>query len=367
MISQIVPSGASFDICKNALTDAQLPPGLAMGSDGTVAVLLPAERLSANNFSTRLLVRKPSGIIRVYSLPSPELLAKQFRMHTSLPNPKFQQVYFDKVNVGSDGSVFAVIKSHFSGGYSGTESTVFRRDRSDWVAVPERLELAPVTNDWQVSTDLGGVYNASRFAVVGIYGSQLRPSLDGLNDPHYLRYQLQLSSGFGNVLLGFGSSFNVGKRVTVGYRANQNPFGPTCRTPRPTEAIAWTGARAVSLGPGIAYGVNDRDSVVGDDEHEYGAIGYPMIWVNGRGRRVSSQPGVAFAISNSGYIVGKLMDHGFMEFSLAGRNVMISLNKINSSIRIVGAVGIEKDSRMILCVAEDSRKVRSAVLLKVRQ
>jgi hypothetical protein len=123
------------------------------------------------------------------------------------------------------------------------------------------------------------------------------------------------------------------------------------------------------LGPGVVYGVDSHGDAVGDDERDFrsvtgdfGVLGNPMLWRNGRSISLSpGHEGAAYAISEDGTIVGTFRDRSDGAVPGATRGFIASVRHAQARAldplvvnlgarRIVGALGVSDGGRILVVV-----------------
>ncbi len=110
-------------------------------------------------------------------------------------------------------------------------------------------------------------------------------------------------------VLGDGTITAMSGNRTVGYDDGYVPGGDGST---PVQAIEWSGRHRSVLGAGIAWSVNVRGDVVGDNRQTLKSVGVPVLWHNGRSIRLSDKEGTAFAVADDGTIVGDVKSRGFL-------------------------------------------------------
>jgi hypothetical protein len=145
------------------------------------------------------------------------------------------------------------------------------------------------------------------------------------------------------------------------------------------------------LGAGVAYGVDSRGEVVGDDQAELESPDYqgrPVLWRDGKAVFLSTERGTAYAIADSGVIVGTTTKgrwNGCHEnnsglssaFTANARDARPRAQPIDPLVRNLGllhvesAFGVAEDGRILACVEDPAidsrpqyeRKRRLAILV----
>lgn len=318
--------------------------------------------------SIAALVNAKSGldhvVVRIHSvertLPPPDetLLRESI---VSLPitpdgNPSFDSVRISAVAI-ANGIPIITVSNAFNGAYSGTQSVSFVWDGVRW-----RRTLDTSWKGRQNTWIVGGTAEGTVFGTDVLskpsaqYGDELYPfATDALwSTGHTVR------TIHGTIPTGAGA------RSFWGYRIVHADFQRS--TP---EAIAWSSGRVHDLFGGIAWDSNASGAVVGDNRLTLGTPGTPVAMTGSRAIRLSQNRGTAFAINDSGTVVGSLAITRYRNaaFVAALRSGNVTVTLLNSLMRsnaysITDAYYIADDGS-ILALASRQGAVRLVVLTPI--
>lgn len=291
---------------------------IALGRDGTVAVITGSTSGAFGGFGNAVLVVHRNGT------------------RSSIPTPPDELGGFNRVRLGGDGTVAATIALQFPGDrLAGPQQTAWVRRNGAWARVFTGATLPAKGHN----TVIAAVDDAASLVVVANFSSS-EPDLSGAPKPlHFHEDEVAWRRGSMNIGLGFGDAF----AVRGPYIAGRKPgFSPTM-TPEPSSATLWVDAKPIRLGPGTASAVNAAGDAAGTDGVN------PVLWRRKHAVRLTTLPGTAFGISDRGTIVG---DAGGRAFVATVSRSRIRFAALDDRIRecgwhIVHAYGIASSGRII--------------------
>lgn len=369
--------------------DTPRPAEAAIGRNGTVAVLLAKAspdrwKLAA---SGTLLVVHPNGrsvLLRSAWIHDPRRYFSKYQPCSDIDEGCLE---FAKVVVADDGSPFVTATQWFSGAYSGVENRAFVWSGRRWRLVPGASPFGGLGMPSEPSNvSIAAVEGLEEFAYIGdqkdgFPGEDLNiadtdPKLRDLSAVAFGATRLPLGLGNATAMRGpFVAGFDGGlglmasqeRAVALRWRCANAPSSAMRRCSRST------------LGPGIAYGVDSRGEVVGDNQTFYNRDhpGEPTLWRNGKSVALATSGGAAYAISESGAIVGTLSDYltcercpsrGFVADANARRPHALPIDALVSNLEgrhVVAAFGVD-DAGRILCYVAGGDKRRHLALLVPR-
>jgi hypothetical protein len=304
-----------------------------------------------------IVVYRANGMRVAVTLPQDNLLHQRFPVYVRGPHSErtYPGKRFENIVLADDGSLFATIGFDFSGGYSGIEEYPFVWDGLAW-----RQALT--------STVPVGVSNISVAAVETV--STATYVSDYLNDGpseivqqqemrNYHEDDILVARGANKAIIGHGVATAMRKQLVVGYEVDSQRRWSLGAQP---TALAWKGLRTrVALGTGIAWAVNARHEIVGDDRTTVGRPGHPLIWSKGHRIRLSNASGAAYGISDDGTVVGDIDAGAFVSFPDAPRTIR-RLDELVHGWHIRHAYAISSNGR-ILCLATDRRNRVQMIML----
>lgn len=337
------PAGWYMPDRSAATTIGTRPAYAAIGANGSVAVILaqwsgrstdpqacrsawqqstdrcmqsriqfPAQRILVVRADGSTTMLRPPGSLALNGFPDPDDCRRN----------EMQCAYFEKVVLARDGTPFATYASDFSGAYSGERRAPLVWNGS-WHVVKTHGALHGLAKPQDPrNVSITAADTTEDYAFVGDYGDSI-PLEDltlAANDPRWMAEIAGAVFSWGSAGLGLGSATAIRGDYVTGFDAGAKLVGPP-NTPPAVLAFRWecdqTGAgrnqcRRQALGRGIAYGVDIRGDVVGDDESsrdergDQRCQGHPVLWRDGKIGELSNFPGAAFAIAPHGTIVGML-------------------------------------------------------------
>ncbi|MBD5655518.1 MAG: hypothetical protein IAI50_10135 [Candidatus Eremiobacteraeota bacterium] len=280
--------------------------------------------------------------------------------------PHFQDVYFRALALEDDGTPVATVVSHFWGGYSGAETSAYRWNGTAWELTPPHNVMRPAIRGWDVNIEVAAVTTIGSAAFNGVYGHQCIPDTAFLNDPNYELNEVERRMGGRVVALGPGTATAMRGKIIVGFTAGLNPFGPSCERPRASTAIEWSENNvAHRIGRGVAYDVNAKGDIVGDNERLFGEPAQPMLWHDGRAIVLDHRHGSAYAIADDGTIVGQIGHEAFLADAGRPDAAIRRLDDrlVDRSWHVSAAYGIATRGQ-ILAIARKGSGAQQTVLLE---
>ncbi len=264
---------------------------------------------------------------------------------------------FENVALADDGTPFATVGVDFTGGYGGLEQYPFVWYGSGWIpgitgGLPSRVANLSVA---AVETVTKAIYESDFFN----YGAaELTQQQE---EPHYDEDDTLLVEGSKKVVIGHGVGTAMRSSFVVGYEVDSRQrWSPAASV----TAMAWqiAGTRT-ALGPGIAWAVNSRQEIVGDDRSHIGAAGHPSLWSNGRRIQLSNALGSAYGINDDGVVVGDSENGAFIWRSDAPQARNLDGLVHDRNWHIMHAFAISANGR-ILCIAADRHDRAQVVMLE---
>jgi hypothetical protein len=357
------------------------PAFAAIARNGTIAVLLQP---ASNGFhvSQRLLIVRANGtstILREQSRTATHAF-RRFLGPSECMTDNRDCPSFENVALARDGTPFVTLAYHFSGAYSGVGKAALVWNGA-WHAVPSGKPFNGVGKpDDPDSLSIAAADTATSFAFIGDYLDSF-PTEDLLvaaRDPQYMADVSGVEHESRNLALGLGHATAMRGPFVAGFYEMKGG-------PPPTTAIIWRCALSIAtlhpctrynLGPGIAYGVNSRGDIVGDDEpflnnelppRERG--GSPVLWRDGKKFRLSTGRGSAYAISESGTIVGVSDSGGFIANALDANPRARPLDELiasHSGGHVQTALGVADNDNILALVVGMHGEPELALLVRWR-
>jgi len=275
----------------------------AMSRSGKIAAI---SSLGPGNASVIRIVRA-NGTALTLQPPSDAVLTTAFSIENTSAGStsRHSQTRFRNIVLAEDGTPFATIGNLFSGAYSGVETNVFAW-RGRWT-----IPLGKSHVDDGAGYAIAAVETPDRF----VFGTNYLGTFSNVDamatEPHYQEDQAFLLSRSGT-RLGYASVTAMQKRYIVGYAAGEREVNSPQRGSAHSVALEWRDGRETTLGPGIAYGVNEAGDAVGSDDATLGDRGRPTLWRRGTTIWFGTGVGTAFAISDSSEVVGTLDGTAFV-------------------------------------------------------
>jgi len=373
------------------------PRYAAIGANGSVAILL-ARTGGTFHGGTRLLIVRANGTRLLLRAPAPEAdqqfgrLAKGWtcRPYTS------ECPYFENVTLARDGTPFVTVAHSFSGAYSGIRRASFLWN-GQWHAIAqERPFSAAGKPEDPDNTTIAAAESAERFAYVGDYADSFpQEDLDlALRDPHYMADISAVQYYSRGTILGLGNATAMRGNFVAGFDAGLK----LVRGDEDSVAVLWRcefesatsnyQCSRTQLGSGVAYGVDSRGNVVGDNRSTYNttgiasspdrtaraSIGFPVLWKSGRPTVLAESTGSAYAISENGTIVGESYVPEPPKARLSSAFVANAndrhpaaqpldlLLRPAASFHVQSAFGITDDGRILALVLNNTRAQAVAIL-----
>jgi hypothetical protein len=372
------------------------PTSETIARNGTVAVLLTRPGDESED-GQRLLIVRPDGT-RLILQPQSIEIADAFRRFLK-PSDCMANVHscpvFERVTLAPDGTPFVTLEYGFSGAYSGVAHRGFLwNGRWHGVAAGKPFEGAGKPYDPD-NVSIAAADDVFRFAFVGDYGDTF-PNED-LNVASQDRYYMADISAVGynglNFPLGIGNATAMHGAFVAGFDADRKLVASQNND---TVAVVWRCAldrlptrhscTRMTLGPGIAYGIDSQGEAVGDNEpspplggtSELNGGGFPVLWRGGHELSLSNDNrGAAYAISESGVIVGTLSAGPFVRslrsgFVASARDATPQARTLDDLVEDIGerhveaALGVAGDGRILALLTDRNHKRALAVLVPTR-
>jgi hypothetical protein len=251
------------------------PATFALSRRGSLAVLLRPDSIGGNGAAEKLLIIRADGTRVTLGLPPAAVLTNAFRHYGtgSDGEPSFPNARFSGIALAGDGTPFATVSLPFSGAYSGVDDAVFRWNGARWRDVRETIALPLDTRN----ITIGAVDSARAFAANANYLDSFG-NLDAVeHDPHTQENQALLVNGASTAKLGYGAATAMRDRFVAGYSNGDRLVVISGEPAHPSTALEWADGRRISLGPGIAYGVDQRGDVVGSNDPNLTGEGTPTL------------------------------------------------------------------------------------------
>ncbi|HLI95149.1 MAG TPA: hypothetical protein VKT72_03560 [Candidatus Baltobacteraceae bacterium] len=271
------------------------PPTVALDSS-RVAVVVQKSRKDSRG-SPDCVVIDGDGM-HVLPFPTADVLAPFF------VDPSARNLMAVRnVVLSASGEPVVAIYAELGGAYWAVQEASFEWTGSKWrPALPDTTGMMP-QNVWVAASD-----PHDGLGYVGDYLYLDPASLMNARDDNLFNVAMVYRSRHATVL-GDGNITAMSGNRTVGYDDSYVPGG---NGSTPVQAIEWIGHNRSVLGAGIAWSVNARGDVVGDNRQTLRSIGVPMLWRDGKPIRLSAAEGTAFAIADDGTIVGTARSRGFL-------------------------------------------------------
>lgn len=360
MTADVIPAVASVG-APNAP-----PTTLALSRGGSLGVIVQPTSTSGAA-ELKLLVIRGDGTRVTLPMPTDAVLSTAFSQYALGPHGEhiYPGARFDGIALANDGTPLATVAFQFSGAISGIDESVFIWNGERWRhALPNGKLPIDTSNLMIAAADV-----PSRFVCNGNYANASANLDAAQHDPHYQENQALWVDGHRTSALGFGSATATRGRFVVGYSAGGRSITVPGEPTRSSEAWEWTAEQRVSLGPGIAYGVNESGDAVGDNDRNLNGNGLPMLWRHDRAIRLSDKPGTAYAISDDGTIVGEI---GGRAFVVRGGDAAVKLMYIDKLVRdrswhITAAYAIAASGRILAAGRRRSGPLRILLLDPVQR
>lgn len=280
------------------------PSTVALDSNGVAVIVRVTEedaRVSNPNWWTR---SSPDRVVieddRTHVLPFPT--ASTLAPFFTNPNATNLMSISNLVLSGGGKPVIALY-AEVGGAYWAVQEASFVWSGSNWTPPIHYSSGRMPKNVWVAAADSRG-----GLGYVGDYlyldpAKLVNPRADNLFDVAMIDRAQHV------MVLGRGIITAMDEKRTVGY---DDGYVPGSNGSTPVQAIEWTGYHRSVLGTGVAWSVNARGDVVGDNRKTLKSAGVPTIWHNGTHIRLSNAEGTAFAISDDGTIVGEVKSGAFL-------------------------------------------------------
>jgi hypothetical protein len=342
-----LPPGTNVDLAwttQEGIATGAPPANIALSPRGSVAVVLSNDAPREGALVSRILVVRRDGTRVILNRPDDSMLAQSFGVYGIGPSGEhaFPDARFTGVTMADDGTPAATVEYQFSGAYSGIESANYLWNGARWrSALPSGKLPVATTNFSSIAVD-----TPTRYACNGDYDDTVALLDEAENDPHYQENEALLVDGSRTLALGYGAVTAMRGTFVVGYFAGmKHVLMNQSVPPLPPEALEWTAGKRLTLGPGIAYGVNARGDAVGDDGHGQA----PMLWHNARALRLSDAPGTAYGIGADGTIVGRVGDDAFLARGDDSTRKLVRIDSLlrDSGWHIAAAYAIASSGRIL--------------------
>jgi hypothetical protein len=287
------------------------PSDATIGENGTVAVILANQ-----NAPQRVLIVRSDGtttFLRAFDALQRRPFRRQIDPAACLHDTS-DCAYFATVALARDGTAFVTLAKPFSGAYSGVLDSALMWNGS-WHVVPDGKPFDHAGDPYTpTNVGIAAADSALDFAFNGNFLDGFGYDQD-IHRPSYFRDIAAAHFGLRTTQLGLGTVTAMRGTYIAGADAGLGLGG---HASFPTTALMWQCIESVAaihpctrttLGPGVAYGVDTRGDVVGDDEAQFvngpgRGVGHPVLWRDGKRVRLSDEYGSAYAISENGTIVG---------------------------------------------------------------
>lgn len=214
--------------------------------------------------------------------------------------------------------MYVTQQHYFDGAYSGTDLWSFDYENGSWRAVPaldamhqgSNLIVTASSDDEQI----GYVVNHERDG--NYVGSDAQT---GLID----RDEAWIKDGKSDISLGNGTVSAISNHAYVGYDSHFFPAPPHFL--KPPDAFAWVHGRKSELGHGLPWAVNRSGIIVGDNRSTVTSPGQPVAWYHGRITPLSHLAGSAFGINERNQIVGDIETRGGFLATINGRGTSLEM------------------------------------------
>ncbi len=309
------PAGWSTPSPARAPSIGTRPTDAAMGSNGTVAVILANKStysvgasgpMLVENPAQRLLIVRADGTTTILNSPVGSVTLPDFPTYRDCSYDARNCAAFTRIVVAADGTPFVTFSDHFSGAFSGIREAALVWNGS-WHVLQKQKVLHGLAKPRDPDNlSIAAADTPDDYAFTGNYHDSF--ANEDLNDaaraPFYMADVSGVSFYWGSVGLGLGDATAIRGPFVAGFDGGIKLVGPPPEG-LPALALLWRcvqSALAVHpcaktvLGPGVAYGVDSRGEVVGDDEPQFAgdssalhAVGRPVLW-RGRGDRALVRP-----------------------------------------------------------------------------
>lgn len=342
---------------------------VTIGENGSVAVVLA--KMPSQDPPQRVWIVRADGsttFLRAFGA----LETQPFRRHLD-PEDCLRDTrscpYFANIVLARDGTPFVTVEQPFSGAYSGALEAALVWNGS-WHVVPGGKPFDHVGDPYTpTNVSIAAADTPLDFAFNGDFADGFGLNTD-IHRPGYFRDIAAADYSSQTIQLGLGTVTAIRGSYVAGVDAG---LGLEGHASYDTTALLWRciqSAAAVrpcartELGPGIAYGVDSRGEVVGDDEawfSEGRSGGNPVLWRDGRRIRLSDEYGSAYAIAENGTIVGTFgletyivgRTSGFIADAHALHPHALSLDPLVRNLgsrHVLAALGVADDGRILAIV-----------------
>ena len=389
-----VPVGLSLPKPQATAGASTRPVFAAIARNGTVAVLLAPIGRDVDSTRRLLIVRSNGTTVILRSESVPVQAAPAFRGFITKPTCTAGNndcPFFANVVLARDGTPFVTLAYVFSGAYSGVDKAAFLWNGA-WHEAPRGNPFQGLGKPQAPSNiSIAATDTPDRYAFIGDYQNSF-PAEDlqlAAADQYYMADLSGAQFGSRNVALGIGGATAIRGRFVVGIDAGLKLVPPRSG---PAVAVVWRcppDERAYSrrcarieLGAGVAYDVDSNGEVVGDNElalpnsgsAELHSTGLPTLWRGRSAMLLSEAQGTAYAISESGTIVGSLarkksFSAGTSAFVASARDARPGARELDPLVQAIGnlhvqaAFGVADDGRILATVVDKAGKRSLAILI----
>ena len=363
------------------------PAYAAIARNATVAVLLRPVGSNSQGSQRIFILRanETSTILRAQSRVATHAFRRLLGPSDCMTDNR-DCPFFENVALARDGTPFVTLAYYFSGAYSGISKAALVWNGA-WHVIPSGKPFSCVGKpDDPDNVSVGAADTPTNFAFIGDYYDSF--ATEDLSLAARDRYYMADISGAEydsrNITLGIGDATAMRGAFVAGFDAGLKLVG-NGNSPQPTTALIWRCVLSVAavhpctrydLGPGIAYDVDSRGDVVGDDEPFLNSelpprerSGSPVLWRDGRALRLTTGRGSAYAISENGTIVGVSDSGGFIANARDANPRGRPLDELipnPGGVHVQTAFGIaDNDDILALIVGKDGER-ELAVLVRRR-
>ena len=331
------------------------PSTVALDSNGVAVVVHITEKESRRTSRDWWISSSPDRVVvqddRMHVLPFPA--AGTLAPFFIDPNAT-RLMSISRIVLSGRGKPVITLFSEVGGAYWAVQEASFVWDGSQWLPALRNLSGSMPKNVWVAASDSrGGLGYVGDYLYLDPAGL-VNARTDNLFDVAMVSRVQQ------RMVLGRGIITAMSGNRTVGYDDNYVPGG---NGSAPVQAIRWDGYRRSVLGTGVAWSVNAKGDVVGDNRETLKSAGVPMLWRNGTPIRLSDAEGSAFAVADDGTIVGEVKSRAFLIHPNDPRHHLILLDNLASGGWHISAAYFIADNGEILALASKNGMPARLVLL----
>lgn len=263
----------------------------------------------------------------------------------------FQCPFITGIALARDGTPFATLSDTITGAFTGQRHVVLVWNGA-WHVVPKGNPFGdPNTPNTPTNLSIAAADSAVGYAYNGDFADWHPP--EGWNGLGAVNFGLQ------TILL--GENYVVTAMRGAYAAGADNDSGSAVLWHCPQSSKGAHSCESTELGPGIVSGVDSRGEAVGDDNADRPEIylfqfyGRPVLWRDGKPLRLSDANGMAYAISESGLIVGTL-DKPVRAFVAYARGRQPHVTELDSVVgnrgqfHVAAALGVSNDGRILVLV-----------------